>query len=228
MRTRGARADQPTGGVRMASPPIMGSCPNPVGSSRLHSSQSSPSRCCRDVRARDPTGVTTASPSASAPSRSASPTVPPATAGPRESSAPTLGDAGRPRSAGYRASPRQRPAYPRLGRIPRPPQRGRSTVEGLNGALTRAAEAQDADAVRTASVDILDFVDVERDWLRDHPPTDCYADAHGAAAAMLDAYGTAQNGSSTGRHRVAGWPVCRHSASRSKRPRMPARHSRRS
>ncbi len=67
----------------------------------------------------------------------------------------------------------------------------RSTVEGLNGALTRAAEAQDADAVRKAAVDILDFVDVERDWLRDHPPADCYADAHGAATAMLDAYGTA-------------------------------------
>ena len=67
----------------------------------------------------------------------------------------------------------------------------RSTVEGLNAALTTAAQAQDPDAVRAASVDILDFVDVERDWLRDHPPADCYAAAHGAAAAMLDAYGTA-------------------------------------
>jgi hypothetical protein len=67
----------------------------------------------------------------------------------------------------------------------------RSTVDGLNRALTTAAEAQDADAVRAASVDILDFVDVERDWLREHPPADCYAEAHGAAAAMLDAYGTA-------------------------------------
>ena len=67
----------------------------------------------------------------------------------------------------------------------------RSTVEGLNAALTTAAQAQDPDAVKAASVDILDFVDVERDWLRDHPPADCYAAAHGAADAMLDAYGTA-------------------------------------
>jgi hypothetical protein len=67
----------------------------------------------------------------------------------------------------------------------------RSTVEGLNAALTTAAQAQDPVAVKAASVDILDFVDVERDWLRDHPPADCYAAAHGAAAAMLDAYGTA-------------------------------------
>ena len=67
----------------------------------------------------------------------------------------------------------------------------RSTVEGLNAALTTAAQAQDPDAVKAASVAILDFVDVERDWLRDHPPADCYAAAHGAAAAMLDAYGTA-------------------------------------
>jgi len=67
----------------------------------------------------------------------------------------------------------------------------RSTVEGLNAALTTATQALDPDAVKAASVDILDFVDVERDWLRDHPPADCYAGAHGAAAAMLDAYGTA-------------------------------------
>jgi hypothetical protein len=67
----------------------------------------------------------------------------------------------------------------------------RSTVEGLNAALTTAAQAQDPDAVKAAAVDILDFVDVERDWLREHPPADCYAEAHGAAAAMLDAYGTA-------------------------------------
>ena len=67
----------------------------------------------------------------------------------------------------------------------------RSTVDGLNAALTTAAQNQDTDAVKAAAVDILDFVDVERDWLRDHPPADCYAEAHGAAAAMLDAYGTA-------------------------------------
>ena len=67
----------------------------------------------------------------------------------------------------------------------------RATVEGLNAALTTAAQAQDADAVKAASVDILDFVDVERDWLRQHPPAECYADAHSAATAMLDAYGAA-------------------------------------
>jgi hypothetical protein len=70
----------------------------------------------------------------------------------------------------------------------------RATVEGLNAALTTAAQAQDTDAVRSASVDILDFVDVERDWLREHPPADCYAAAHGAASAMLDAYATAADG----------------------------------
>jgi hypothetical protein len=67
----------------------------------------------------------------------------------------------------------------------------RATVERLNAALTTAAQAQDPDAVKAASVDILDFVDVERDWLREHPPADCYAEAHAAASAMLDAYGIA-------------------------------------
>jgi hypothetical protein len=67
----------------------------------------------------------------------------------------------------------------------------RATVEGLNAELTTAAQAQDPDAVKAAAVDILDFVDIERDWLREHPPADCYADAHASAAAMLDAYGTA-------------------------------------
>ena len=38
---------------------------------------------------------------------------------------------------------------------------------------------------------ILDFVDTERDWLREHPPADCYAAAHASAGAMLDAYGAA-------------------------------------
>ena len=66
----------------------------------------------------------------------------------------------------------------------------RSTVAGLNQALATAAEAQDLDAVRTAAVDILDFTDAERDWLREHPPADCYAAAHASAGAMLDAYVT--------------------------------------
>jgi hypothetical protein len=67
----------------------------------------------------------------------------------------------------------------------------RSTVDALNRALEAGARAQDLGAVRRASVDILDFVDAERDWLREHPPAVCYADAHGSALAMLDAYGTA-------------------------------------
>jgi hypothetical protein len=67
----------------------------------------------------------------------------------------------------------------------------RSQVERLNQDLSTAAQAQDARAVRTASVAILGFVDGERDWLREHPPADCYAAAHGSANAMLDAYGTA-------------------------------------
>ncbi|OGO51739.1 MAG: hypothetical protein A2Z32_10110 [Chloroflexi bacterium RBG_16_69_14] len=67
----------------------------------------------------------------------------------------------------------------------------RSTVEGLNRALAAAADAQDPDAVRIAAVAILDFVDSERDWLREHPPADCYAKAHGSANDMLEAYGLA-------------------------------------
>ncbi len=67
----------------------------------------------------------------------------------------------------------------------------RATVTTLNGALSTAAQAQDLAAVRHAAVDILDFVDTERDWLRDHPPADCYAAAHASAGAMLDAYGAA-------------------------------------
>ena len=67
----------------------------------------------------------------------------------------------------------------------------RTTVQRLNAALSTAAQAQDQPAVRTAAVAILDFVDGERDWLREHPPADCYAGAHAAAGAMLDAYGAA-------------------------------------
>jgi hypothetical protein len=67
----------------------------------------------------------------------------------------------------------------------------RSKVESLNRALAAAVEDQDRDAARAASVDILEFVDSEHDWLREHPPAACYADAHDAADAMLEAYGTA-------------------------------------
>ena len=67
----------------------------------------------------------------------------------------------------------------------------RSTAEALTRTLTAAVEDQDRDAVRAASVDILDFVDSERDWLLGHPPAECYADAHDGAIAMLTAYGAA-------------------------------------
>jgi hypothetical protein len=67
----------------------------------------------------------------------------------------------------------------------------RAAVDRLNRALSSAAEAQDPKAVTAAAVDILDFVDSERDWLREHPPAACYAAAHASANAMLDAYGAA-------------------------------------
>ena len=67
----------------------------------------------------------------------------------------------------------------------------RATVERLNRALATAADAQDPKTVTTAAVAILDFVDGERDWLREHPPADCYAEAHAAANTMLEAYGSA-------------------------------------
>ncbi len=67
----------------------------------------------------------------------------------------------------------------------------RATVERLNDALGNAAQAQDPKGVHDASVDILDFVDSERDWLREHPPATCYAKAHRAAGTMVADYGTA-------------------------------------
>jgi len=67
----------------------------------------------------------------------------------------------------------------------------RATVDRLNSALSTSAQAQDTKGVHDASVDILDFVDNERDWLRDHPPAKCYATAHKAARSMIAAYGDA-------------------------------------
>lgn len=63
-------------------------------------------------------------------------------------------------------------------------------VQSLNAGLRAAAEDLDTEAVQASAVDILDFVDSERDWLRDHPPAVCYARAHAAAGDMLAAYGT--------------------------------------
>jgi hypothetical protein len=64
----------------------------------------------------------------------------------------------------------------------------RSTVTRLNQTLQDAAESGDRPAARRASIDILDFADAEQDWLRDHPPAACHADAHAAADTMLEAY----------------------------------------
>jgi hypothetical protein len=67
----------------------------------------------------------------------------------------------------------------------------RSTVDGLDRDLTTATDAADLDAVRKAAVGVLDFVDVERDWLLGHTPAACYGGAYGSAMAMLEAYGSA-------------------------------------
>ena len=134
-------------------------------------SDASPSPSASSAATPNPTPTATPAPSPSvdAPTPAPTPTPVPATTPPRASGPPLL-------------------AWTEfLARL----NEDRSTVEGLNAALTTAAQAQDPDAVKAASVDILDFVDVERDWLREHPPADCYAAAHSAAAAMLDAYGTA-------------------------------------
>ena len=115
----------------------------------------------------------------------ASPADPPPTATPAPSASPPAAPA---RTVKPRATGDPRLAYAAfLLRV----NDDRVTVDGLNAALTTAANAQDPDAVRRASVDILDFVDVERDWLQGHPPADCYAAAHDSAGAMLAAYGAA-------------------------------------
>jgi hypothetical protein len=66
-----------------------------------------------------------------------------------------------------------------------------STVDTLNRALLTATDDGDRAAVRDAAVTILDFVDLQRDWLAGHPPADCYAAAHASAGGMLAAYGAA-------------------------------------
>jgi hypothetical protein len=66
----------------------------------------------------------------------------------------------------------------------------RSTVADLNQRLADAGESGDRATARTTAIDILRFVDGERDWLAAHPPADCFATAHAAANTMLEAYGT--------------------------------------
>lgn len=65
----------------------------------------------------------------------------------------------------------------------------RAQAEALNANLRAAGETGSSEGVRTVAVEILDFADAERDWLRDHPPAACYADAHSSAQAMVTAYG---------------------------------------
>jgi hypothetical protein len=121
----------------------------------------------------------------------ASVTAPPSTAvgasvAPRPSVAPTA----RPATAPPRTSTAPRLAYAAfLKRV----NEDRTNVERLNANLSTAVRAHPV-AARPAAVAILDFVDQERNWLRDNPPADCYAAAHASAGAMLDAYGTAADG----------------------------------
>jgi hypothetical protein len=100
-------------------------------------------------------------------------------------------DPGRPPTAVPRTSADPARAYAAfLARV----NGDRTTVERLNQDLSAAVQAQDLATTRKASVAVLDFVDVEHDWLREHPPADCYATAHAAAGSMLDAYGAAADG----------------------------------
>ena len=124
----------------------------------------------------------------------ASVTAPPPTADPL-SATPSVTASGAPTApTKSQATPAPRTsAAPRLayaaflGRL----NQDRATVERLNANLSDAVQAQDVAAARPAAVAILDFVDQERDWLRDNPPAECYAAAHQGAGTMLDAYGTA-------------------------------------
>ena len=64
----------------------------------------------------------------------------------------------------------------------------RPEAAALTDALVSAADDGDRAAVRSSAVGILQLADRERDWLAANPPARCYADAHTAAGAMVDAY----------------------------------------
>lgn len=127
-------------------------------------------------------------------SPSAAPTVPPtATSTPEPSPEPTPTTTPEPSATPTPESVRTAapgtdlpPAYAefslRLGEAAK-------EAQALNADLRAAADDLDTPAVESTAIDILDFVDEERDWLRDHPSEACYADAHIAAAEMLAAYG---------------------------------------
>ena len=117
--------------------------------------------------------------------------VPPSSAPPAASSQAAASASSRPATAPPRTSEKPALAYAAfLKRV----NDDRATVERLNQDLSPAVQSQDLVATRKAAVAILDFVDGEHDWLREHPPADCYAAAHAAAGAMLDAYGKAADG----------------------------------
>jgi len=124
----------------------------------------------------------------------ASVTAPPPSVDASASPTPSIATAARP-TARPTALPRTS-AAPRLAYAAflKRVNDDRATVERLNANLSTSVQAQDPATARPAAVAILDFVDQERDWLRDNPPADCYAAAHASAGAMLDAYGAAANG----------------------------------
>ena len=124
-----------------------------------------------------PTVPPTASPTAT-PSPSPTPSPTP-TVTPTPSRAPTASPAG----AGEDAEARRRFVEFQQRLIA-----DAAEVQASSQAMTDAVQAQDDPATVAASVDVLDFVDRERDWLAAHPPADCYSTAHGAAGAMLVAY----------------------------------------
>ena len=137
------------------------------------------------ITGRNPAG---APPGSSSPAHGSDRSASPSAAGSGASSTPGPTATTRPTAAPPRASGDQRLAYAAfLLRV----NDDRAKVDGLNRTLASAVDAGDRDAARTAAVAILDFVDVERYWLRGHPPAECYAAAHGSASSMLDAYGSA-------------------------------------
>lgn len=64
----------------------------------------------------------------------------------------------------------------------------RPEAAALTDALISAADDGDRPGVRASAIDILQLADRERDWLGANPPAACYAEAHAAAGAMVEAY----------------------------------------
>jgi hypothetical protein len=64
----------------------------------------------------------------------------------------------------------------------------RQSAQRLNYRLRQTGESGDTAGVVEAAHDIGALTTRERTWLEDHPPADCYAEVHGAAGDLLDAY----------------------------------------